>query len=156
MDRTKIRSIRKNKNLWRGHGIDLAFVSKIAVKLMQFQTTYSAFHICLSVMENIEFNLQSTIAWGFCQVSRSFAVASMPDVSNRVGVADPPKALQCVFVALNPMAGSCTADDVRVGLERHFGDRIDLEIYETTGSDDEDVANVVRAAVAKGCDLAVA
>jgi YegS/Rv2252/BmrU family lipid kinase len=83
-------------------------------------------------------------------------VTVMPDVSNRAGVAEPPKTARRVFVVLNPMAGSCTADDVRVCLEQHFGDRIELEIYATTGSNDEDVVSVVREAVIKGRNLVVA
>jgi len=71
-------------------------------------------------------------------------------------VAEPPNTPQRVFVVLNPMAGSCTADDVRTALERHFGERIELDIYETTGGDDEDVVATVREAVAKGFDLIVA
>jgi YegS/Rv2252/BmrU family lipid kinase len=87
---------------------------------------------------------------------RSFAVAVMSDVSNSAVVTDPPHTSQRVCVVLNPMAGSGTADDVRIALERHFGDRIELEIYETTGSDDEDVVSVVREALAKGCNLVIA
>ena len=83
-------------------------------------------------------------------------MVGMSDVSKSVVVADPPHTSQRVFVVLNPVAGSCTADDVRYALERHFGDRIELEIYETTGSDDEDVVSEVREAVAKGCNLVVA
>jgi len=83
-------------------------------------------------------------------------VAVISDVSNRALVADPANTLQRVFVVLNPVAGSCTAEDVRACLERHFSDRIELQIYETTGSDDEDVVSVVREAVAKGCNLVAA
>jgi YegS/Rv2252/BmrU family lipid kinase len=59
-----------------------------------------------------------------------------------------------VFVVLNPMAGSCTAEDVRQALDRHFGDAWQQEIYETTGQ--EKVAEVVRGALVRGCDLVVA
>jgi diacylglycerol kinase (ATP) len=61
-----------------------------------------------------------------------------------------------VFVVLNPMAGSCTANDVREALDRHFAPLAEYEIYETTGLDDEDVVAVVRAAVGRGFTLFVA
>ena len=73
-------------------------------------------------------------------------MAGISDVSNRAVVAEPPNTPQRVFVVLNPMAGSCTADDVRSALQRHFGERIAPDIYETTGSDDEDVVATVREA----------
>ena len=58
-----------------------------------------------------------------------------------------------VFVVLNPMAGSCTADDVRNALLQHFGENTTVDIYETTGADDEGVAAIVRAEAAKGAAL---
>jgi diacylglycerol kinase (ATP) len=63
--------------------------------------------------------------------------------------------LSRVFVVLNPMAGKSTAAEVRAALDRHFSADIWMqEIYETTG--DEHVADVVRAALNRGCDLVVA
>jgi diacylglycerol kinase (ATP) len=63
--------------------------------------------------------------------------------------------LSRVFVVLNPMAGNSTAADVRAALDRHFlADVWTQEIYETTG--EEQVADVVRAALERGCDLVVA
>ena len=59
-----------------------------------------------------------------------------------------------VFVVLNPMAGSCTADDVRQALDRHLGERVLSDIYETTG--DEDVAAIVRAQLAHAPAIVVA
>jgi YegS/Rv2252/BmrU family lipid kinase len=60
-----------------------------------------------------------------------------------------------VFVVLNPMAGSCTAEDVRQALDRHFAaDAWQQEIYETTGQ--EQIPEVVRGALVRGCDLVVA
>jgi YegS/Rv2252/BmrU family lipid kinase len=63
--------------------------------------------------------------------------------------------LSHLFVVLNPMAGNSTADDIRAALERHFStDSWTQEIYETTG--DEEVSDIVRAALERGCDLVVA
>jgi YegS/Rv2252/BmrU family lipid kinase len=63
--------------------------------------------------------------------------------------------LSHVFVVLNPMAGNSTAADVRAALDRYFSaDRWSQEIYETTG--DEEVADIVRAALVRGCDLVIA
>ncbi|HEX5689988.1 MAG TPA: diacylglycerol kinase family protein [Roseiflexaceae bacterium] len=60
-----------------------------------------------------------------------------------------------LFVVLNPMAGSCTAADVRQALERHFSaDLWNCEIYETTGA--EELSSVVRAALAEKRDLVIA
>lgn len=60
-----------------------------------------------------------------------------------------------MFVVINPMAGSCTADDVRRALERHFpADAWELEIYETTG--EEQVAEIVRGRLRQGCAMVVA
>src|SRR5688572_8000095 len=59
-----------------------------------------------------------------------------------------------IFVVLNPMAGSCTADDVRQALDRQLGEQIQTEIYETTG--DEDVVTLVRAELANNPSVVVA
>jgi YegS/Rv2252/BmrU family lipid kinase len=59
-----------------------------------------------------------------------------------------------IFVVLNPMAGSCTADDVRQALDRQLGEQIQTEIYETTG--DEDVVALVRAELANNPSVVVA
>ena len=61
-----------------------------------------------------------------------------------------------VFVVLNPMAGSCTAEDVRQALDAHFAAPGAYEIYETTGQDDEDVVATVREAIGRGVGLVVA
>lgn len=61
-----------------------------------------------------------------------------------------------IFVVLNPMAGSCTAEDVRLALDRHFAPPDEYEIYETTGLDDEDVVAVVREAAERDYSLIVA
>jgi YegS/Rv2252/BmrU family lipid kinase len=60
------------------------------------------------------------------------------------------KATGRVFVVLNPVAGSCSADDVRQALDRHLGSADAYEIYETTGQDDEDIAATVRVAADSG------
>jgi YegS/Rv2252/BmrU family lipid kinase len=63
--------------------------------------------------------------------------------------------LSQVFVVLNPMAGNSAAADVRAALDRHFSaEAWTQEVYETTG--DEQVADIVRAALERGCDLVVA
>ncbi|MFL5807401.1 MAG: diacylglycerol/lipid kinase family protein [Roseiflexaceae bacterium] len=60
-----------------------------------------------------------------------------------------------IFVVLNPMAGSSTAEDVRQALDRHFAARAwQQEIYETTGR--EQVADVVRNALKHNYDMVVA
>ncbi len=60
-----------------------------------------------------------------------------------------------VFIVLNPMAGKSTAADVRAALGRHFSaETWTQEVYETIGG--EQVAAIVRAALARGCDLVVA
>jgi YegS/Rv2252/BmrU family lipid kinase len=59
------------------------------------------------------------------------------------------------FVLLNPVAGGVEASRVRQALGRHFpGDRAACEVHEARG--DERVAEVVRGAVGRGCDLVVA
>ena len=60
-----------------------------------------------------------------------------------------------VFVVLNPMAGSSVADDVRAALERSFGDT-NVDIYETTGDEGENIGELVRAAADRGARLVVA
>lgn len=60
-----------------------------------------------------------------------------------------------IFVALNPMAGSCTADVVKTTLEQHFqSDAWRIEIYETTG--EEDLVEVVRDALKEECQMVIA
>lgn len=83
-------------------------------------------------------------------------MAEMPTMSDGAAVDDPPHEHQRVFVVLNPMAGNSTSDDIRTALEKHFGDQIDLEIYETTGAEDEDVVALVHETVAKGTTLVIA
>jgi YegS/Rv2252/BmrU family lipid kinase len=65
------------------------------------------------------------------------------------------QALSRMFVVLNPMAGSCTADEVRQALDRHFPAATwASEIYETTG--EEQVPAIVRAALKQPCELVIA
>lgn len=60
-----------------------------------------------------------------------------------------------VFVILNPVSGSCSPDDVRQALGRHFiKGGPTLEVHET--SEGEDVAATARAAVERGFDVVVA
>src|SRR6266498_1413746 len=60
-------------------------------------------------------------------------------------------ALSRAFVVLNPMAGNCTAQDVRQALERHFStDAWICEIYETTGEE-----QVAEALVGSGIPLGI-
>src|SRR5689334_11575407 len=59
-----------------------------------------------------------------------------------------------VFVVLNPMAGSCTAADVRRALDQRLGEQIQTDIYETTG--EEDVVAIVRAELANNPRVVVA
>jgi len=61
-----------------------------------------------------------------------------------------------MFVVLNPMAGSCTADDVRQALERQLGEQIQTDIYETTGATGEDIVALVRAELANNPSVVVA
>jgi YegS/Rv2252/BmrU family lipid kinase len=64
-------------------------------------------------------------------------------------------AAQRVFVILNPAAGTCTADDVRAALGRHFScEQGACDIHETTRQDD--LSALARDAAARGCDLVVA
>ncbi|WP_422931713.1 diacylglycerol/lipid kinase family protein [Singulisphaera sp. PoT] len=56
---------------------------------------------------------------------------------------------------MNPVAGSCTAEDVRQALQRQFTDsEITWDIYETAKGDS--LADLVREAAGKGYDLIVA
>jgi YegS/Rv2252/BmrU family lipid kinase len=80
----------------------------------------------------------------------------MSDISDTAVVDSPPARTRRVFVVLNPMAGNSTADDVRSALQQAFGEQIELEIYETTGSEDEDVVAIVRDAVRNKFELVVA
>src|SRR5262245_26449145 len=59
-----------------------------------------------------------------------------------------------IFVVLNPVAGSCTANDVKQALARHFSDSTTPDIHETTG--EEHVVEIVRAAVERGYNIIVA
>ncbi|HJZ45984.1 MAG TPA: diacylglycerol kinase family protein [Roseiflexaceae bacterium] len=59
-----------------------------------------------------------------------------------------------VFVVLNPMAGNCTADDVRQALERHLGEQVGINIFETTG--EEELVAVVRAQLSQAPAIVVA
>jgi YegS/Rv2252/BmrU family lipid kinase len=61
-----------------------------------------------------------------------------------------------VYVVLNPVGGSSDPDAVRAALEQHQQAEQQYEVYETTGADDEDICELVRSAVASGCDLVVA
>jgi diacylglycerol kinase (ATP) len=65
---------------------------------------------------------------------------------------------QKVFVVFNPSAGKETqADEVRAALASHFtAPQWMLEVYETTGQADEDVAAICRAACAQGVSLVIA
>ncbi len=63
---------------------------------------------------------------------------------------------QHVFVVLNPMAGGSSAVDIRAALARHLGEQSELELYETTGEDGEDVVALVRSAVERGCQIVLA
>ena len=59
------------------------------------------------------------------------------------------------FVVLNPIAGSCSAAEVREILEREFADSGGAcDIYETTGQ--ENLAAVIDEALGRGYDLIVA
>lgn len=60
-----------------------------------------------------------------------------------------------VFIVLNPVAGRSVIEGVRATLDRHFDPQAwNCELYETTGT--EDIAALVRDAVARGCALVVA
>ncbi len=60
-----------------------------------------------------------------------------------------------VFVILNPVAGTCTADDVRRALERHFViGETSCEIHET--SRDDRFEELAREARGRGFDMVVA
>src|SRR3954467_15112005 len=59
-----------------------------------------------------------------------------------------------MFVVLNPMAGSANAAVVRQALEKHLGELIQTDIYETTGH--EDVVAIVRAELTHSPSVVVA
>jgi len=59
-----------------------------------------------------------------------------------------------IFVVLNPMAGSANAAVVRQALEKHLGELIQTDIYETTGH--EDVVAIVRAELTHSPSVVVA
>src|SRR5438067_730842 len=59
-----------------------------------------------------------------------------------------------VFVVLNPISGSCDAAVVRQALETHFPRG--CEVYETTGQDDETLAEIAHRAVERGFNTVVA
>ena len=60
-----------------------------------------------------------------------------------------------VFTVLNPVAGNSESSRVRQALEHHFpAGRTVCEIHEA--GRDERIAEVVRAALGRGCDLVVA
>jgi len=61
-----------------------------------------------------------------------------------------------IFVVLNPMAGSCTAADVRQVLDRQLGEQIQTDIFETTGDQVEDIVAIVRAELANSPSVVVA
>lgn len=64
---------------------------------------------------------------------------------------------QRLFGVLNPMGGSCDAEQVRAALEAHCARTgQSCEIYQTTGAEDEDVPARVREAVAGGAELVIA
>src|SRR4051794_21697998 len=60
-----------------------------------------------------------------------------------------------VFVALNPRSGTCSAEDVRQALARHFdGDGGGCEVFEI--GEGSDLAGAVRRAVESGTGLVIA
>src|SRR5262249_49334011 len=60
-----------------------------------------------------------------------------------------------VLVVLNPRSGSCTAEDVRRALSRHLPcEDGSCQVHELR--EDDDIKEVVREAVARGVDVAVA
>jgi YegS/Rv2252/BmrU family lipid kinase len=61
-----------------------------------------------------------------------------------------------IFVVMNPLAGNCTAEDVRQALDRHFAPPHRYEVYTTTGLNEEDIVGLVRAATARGVSMVVA
>jgi YegS/Rv2252/BmrU family lipid kinase len=64
------------------------------------------------------------------------------------------QAVPRIFVVLNPVAGSCTAEVVRAAFERHFAADVSYEIYETTG--DEQLVDVVQKALKEDYQMVVA
>lgn len=62
-----------------------------------------------------------------------------------------------VFVVLNPVAGRSQADDVRQVLQRTFGNpEWCLDVYETTGEEEESVREIVAAAIDGGAEWVLA
>lgn len=82
-------------------------------------------------------------------------MSNMPESPATI-VQDAPSGDRRVFVVLNPMAGSSVAADVRAALERHFGDTTSVDVYETTGAEDENIAELVRHEVERGVVLIAA
>jgi diacylglycerol kinase (ATP) len=71
-----------------------------------------------------------------------------------MAIATPARATRA-FVLLNPVAGTCTADDVRRALERHFvGGATSCEIHET--SRDDCPEELAREARGRGFDMVIA
>lgn len=70
---------------------------------------------------------------------------------------DEPLRPSYVFVVLNPVAGTSDGLSVRATLEERLAaDGRRVEVYETTGAEDEDIPALVREAVGRGADLVVA
>lgn len=62
-----------------------------------------------------------------------------------------------MLVVLNPQAGNCNADEVRLALAHHFASETwTTTIYETTGAEDERIPEIVRARLTEEYDLVVA
>lgn len=62
-----------------------------------------------------------------------------------------------IFVVLNPVAGTSNRDQVVAALEQQFDDpERQLEIYETSGEQGEDIPALVRKAVTDGVNLVIA
>ncbi len=72
-------------------------------------------------------------------------------------MADEAQSASHILVVLNPMAGTSDGASVRATLEERLsaGGRL-VEVYETTGAEDEDIPALVRAALERGVDLVVA
>lgn len=72
-------------------------------------------------------------------------------------MAEQPRRAQQIFVVLNPVAGTSDGATVRAILEQRLAsDDRQVEFYETTGADDEDIVATVRTALGRGADLVVA
>ncbi len=61
-----------------------------------------------------------------------------------------------MFVVLNPMAGSSNAATIRQALEQHLGEQSQIDIYETSGAEAEDIVAIVRAELANNPSVVVA